>query len=663
MTDKLQSEIDLANERYTQAKSYWSPFYSRCAEELSFVGGEQWRSDLRTQREADGRPVVQLPRIQNFIRQLLSQNRQSKPRVLVSASENSSKEAADIGNGIIRKIEAVSNADSAYDYASEYAVKTGLGFIRVFTDYRHWSSFDQDVYIESIYDPSTVYFDPAARGHLFEDADYVFIETTMSREDYAHRIGSSTKLSELAKLVGFNKATPMGVDSDHIIVLEYIRKEYKKTTVYKYANIATNEVKITTEPTDDFNWVLVNQRTTTRCEILHSLFDGLEFHSTTTFPGEILPVIPVVGEQQFINRVRQLKGVIKDSMDVQRIMNYAASVQLETVDLAPKVPWLVEEGSIEGYEDEWRDANSRNYSYLVYKGKNGVTPPQRMPVDTNIGGITSIKQQADADMQAIFGIFDASLGNASPDNSGVAIQTRVNQSSQSTYIYKDNLFKSIRQVGRVIMDIIPTYYNGRTINIIQADGSDRIVTVNIPETDVFEISIKEGPTNESARQSLNNDLMNLMQAMPQAAPLLADYIIRNSDIPGTDKLVARLQTLLPMEVRQIEAAGKQMSPEELQSAMMQQQQETVQLNAHAAELEQQVAKLTQELEALKADTRLDAIKQQQDYEIKTKQLQLDATKLELDFQLQSQNIRLQTAKIELEAAGIQTDQIQSTKLD
>jgi hypothetical protein len=662
MTDKLQQEIDEANTRYTQAKGYWAPYYARCAEELAFLS-EQWRSDLRNQRESEGRPVVQLPRIQNFIRQLLSQNRQSKPRLLVSASENSSKENADIVNGIIRKTEAVSNADSAYDYASEYAVKTGLGFIRVYTDYRHWSSFDQDVYIESIYDPSTVYFDPASRGHLFEDADYVFIETTMSREDYANRIGSSTKLTELAKLVGFNKATPMGVDSDHIIVLEYIRKVYKKSTVYKYANISTNEVRITTAPVDELNWVLVNQRTTSKCEIRHSLFDGIEFHSTTTFPGEILPVIPVIGEQQFINRVRQLKGVIKDSMDVQRIMNYAASVQLETVDLAPKVPWLVEEGAIEGYENEWREANSRNYSYLVYKARNGVQPPQRMPVDTNITGITSIKQQADADMQAIFGIFDASLGNASPDNSGVAIQTRVNQSSQSTYIYKDNLFKSIRQVGRIISDIIPTFYNGRTINIIQADGTDQTVTVNIPDTDVFEISIKEGPTNESARQSLNADLMQLVTAMPQAAPLLADYIIRNSDIPGTDRLVARLQTLLPVEVRQIESAGENMKPEELQALMMQQQQEAQQLNAHAAELEQTVAKLTQEIQALKSDNRLDAERQRQDYEIKSKQLQLDATKLELDFQLQSQNIRLQTAKLELEASGVKTDQIQPTNLE
>lgn len=656
------TDIDLANTRYTQAKGYWSPYYARCAEELAFVGGEQWRSDLRNQRESDGRPVVQLPRIQNFIRQLLSQNRQSRPRVMVSASENSSKENADIGNGIIRKIEAVSNADSAYDYASEYAVKTGIGYLRVFSDYRHWSSFEQDVYIESIYDPSTVYFDPAARGHLFEDADYVFVETIMSREDYATRIGSSTKLSELSKLVGFNKASPFGVDADHLVVLEYIRKEHRKTNVYKYANISTNEVKISDKPIDDFNWVLVNQRTTTRCEILHSLFDGLEFHATTVIPGEILPIIPVIGEQQFVNRVRQLKGVIKDSMDVQRIMNYAASVQLETVDLAPKVPWLVEEGAIEGYENEWRDANSRNYSYLVYKARNGVAPPQRMPVDTNIQGITSIKTQADADMQAIFGIFDASLGNATPDNSGVAIQARVNQSSQSTYIYKDNLFKSIRQVGKVIMDIIPAYYNGRTINIIQADGTDKTVTVNIPDTDVFEISIKEGPTNESARQTLNADLMNLMQAMPSAAPLLADYIIRNSDIPGTDRLVARLQTLLPIEVRQIEAAGSNMTPEDLQSAMMKQQQEAQQLNAHAAELEQQVAKLSAELEALRADNSLDAIKQQQDYDIKSKQLQLDAAKLELDFQLQSQSLRLQTAKIEMEAAGINTDSVEHANL-
>lgn len=656
--------IDEANNRYTQAKGYWSPFFARCAEEKNFLHGDQWRPDLRQQRESDGRPVMQLPRIQNFVRQLHAQNRQSKPNIIVSANDSSSKEDADIVNGIIRKIEAQCSADIAYDHASESAIKIGIGALRIYTDYSYPTSFDQDIKIEAIYDESAVLFDPAARDPLFEDSEYVFIESVMRRDQYARQIGESTKLSNLAKIVGFTSSSPLAVDEEHIVILEYYRKVHKSTTIYKYSNIITGENVITNEKSDDTNLVLVNSRTSSTCKIMHSLFDGLEFHNTTELPGTIIPVIPVLGEMQYINKVRQLKGVIRDSMDVQRVINYTASVQLEVVDLAPKVPWLVEEGTIDGYETEWRDANMRNYSYLVYKNKNGAPPPTRMPIATDITSIANIKNQSQDDMQAIFGIFDAALGDAGPEQSGVAIQTRINQTNQSTYIYKDNMMRSIRQTGRVIADMIPEYYNGRQIVIPNIDGSDKKVQVDLDPLASFEISIKSGPTNESARQSLNADLMQLVTAMPQVAPLVSDYIIKNSDLPGTEKLVARLQTLLPPEIRQIESGdAENMSPDEMNSKMMQGVQENAALNAHSQEVEQQNAQLQQELEALKVDKSFEQQKLMMEMELKKQQLQLDATKLQLDFELASETLRLQAAKLAVETTtGMETDAIQSPNL-
>jgi len=280
-----QDLVDQANDRYARAKSYWQPFFAKSAEEKAFLHGDQWRPDLRQMREADGRPVVQLPRIQNFIRQLQAQNRQSKPSIVVSANDSSSKEDADIVSGIIRKVEANSSADYAYDHASESAIQTGLGVLRVYTDYSYPTSFDQDIKVEAIYDSATVLFDPASHDHLFEDCEYVFIESIMSREDYARTIGKSTKLSDLSKIVGFTKASPMVIDEERITIVEYYRRVHSKKTLYKYTHIITGEDIVTDSKTDDPNLVLVNQRTTSDCKIEHSLFDGLELHNTTELPA------------------------------------------------------------------------------------------------------------------------------------------------------------------------------------------------------------------------------------------------------------------------------------------------------------------------------------------------------------------------------------------
>jgi hypothetical protein len=71
-------------------------------------------------------------------------------------------EAAQIYEGIIRHIEYVSNAQQAYANATYCQVMGGIGYWRVLVDYMHDDTFDQEIYIKRIADPTQVYLDP---GH------------------------------------------------------------------------------------------------------------------------------------------------------------------------------------------------------------------------------------------------------------------------------------------------------------------------------------------------------------------------------------------------------------------------------------------------------------------------------------------------------------------
>jgi hypothetical protein len=53
--------------------------------------------------------------------------------------------------------------------------------------------------------------------------------------------------------------------------------------------------------------------------------------------------------------VRQLK-------DPQQMYNFWRTSETEFVALAPKAPWLMAEGQDEGFEEEWNNANVKNYS-------------------------------------------------------------------------------------------------------------------------------------------------------------------------------------------------------------------------------------------------------------------------------------------------------------
>ena len=71
-----------------------------------------------------------------------------------------------------------SDADVAYDTAIEHAVGQGFGFWRINTRYSCDDAFDQDIVIERIANPFTVYGDPNSTAADSSDWNVAFIVTS-----------------------------------------------------------------------------------------------------------------------------------------------------------------------------------------------------------------------------------------------------------------------------------------------------------------------------------------------------------------------------------------------------------------------------------------------------------------------------------------------------
>jgi hypothetical protein len=133
--------------------------------------------------------------------------------------------------------------------------------------------------------------------------------------------------------------------------------------------------------------------------------------------------------------------------------------------------------AFENLENYWNAANVKNFAYLPYNGKdddgNPIPPPQRSPppemAQAYVQGMTLARQ----DLMDVTGQFQAELGMPSNERSGKAIDARQRQGDNATYHYIDNQAKGIRQIGRILIDLIPKVYNTtRVIRILAEDGSD-----------------------------------------------------------------------------------------------------------------------------------------------------------------------------------------------
>src|SRR5512137_1051656 len=149
--DEAKQFLKLANDADTMNRQ-------EALEDLKFVNGDQWPVELQNSRNLESRPVLTINKLDTYCRQVTNQQRQQRPRIKVHAM-NTNKDAAEaeVIQGIIRHIEVNSNADYAYDNAFDYAVRMGWGFIRINTNYVSEDSFDQEIYIDPVDNPFTVY--------------------------------------------------------------------------------------------------------------------------------------------------------------------------------------------------------------------------------------------------------------------------------------------------------------------------------------------------------------------------------------------------------------------------------------------------------------------------------------------------------------------------
>lgn len=116
--------------------------------DLKFLAGDHWPSDIRAAREAQGRPIITVNRLPQFVRQVTGDMRQSRPAIKVSPiDDDGDPKIATIYNGIVRHIERISKADMVYTMAFQGAVSCGIGHFRVTTEYCPDSVTEQDIKI------------------------------------------------------------------------------------------------------------------------------------------------------------------------------------------------------------------------------------------------------------------------------------------------------------------------------------------------------------------------------------------------------------------------------------------------------------------------------------------------------------------------------------
>lgn len=548
-------------------ESYWDDDKDNrddALEDLKFQAGDQWPDKVRKQRESDGRPVLMVNRIGQFIKRVSGTLRKTHPAIEpIPVDDQSDPILADIYAGLIRQIEYQSGASAAYAWGGQCAIACGIGHWRIDTKYTD-GSFDQEICIKRIVDPLAVIWDGASEIDR-SDAMECFVTEWVTEQEFKRRFPKANVKhpSDFPVSGEGDFSLYWRSDSRIRIASQWFKSPVKRTIgmtaggqvfdITKMSNIGIQTLGITRErEIEDF-------------EIKHRAISGDDFLTDMEdWAGRHIPIVPVIGEEIAFDGRTVRHGVVRWAKDPQRLYNYWRSAAAEAIALAPKAPFLVPYKSIEGLEKFWNKANTANLPYLPYNPLDGF--PQHVPQRAQGAQPPSAMWQeaavASDDMKATTGIYDAALGNRSNETSGVAIEQRQEETDTGTFVYFDNFNQAIRRTGQILVDLIPKIYDGeRVARIIGKSGEEEFVPINKVVMDLdgpvlvndittakFDVRIKTGANYANAKEEARAELGALLQAAPQLMGVIGDLYVETLDFEGAKKIAERLKKTIPPQI-------------------------------------------------------------------------------------------------------------------
>jgi hypothetical protein len=400
-----------------------------------------------------------------------------------------SKKQALYRQGVMRQIEIDSVAPAARIWALDRALRSGRAYYRLLIDYNNDGDFERDIQVKRILDQDSVFLDHNIEVPTGEDAEWATIKAWLTRRQYLRDYGDG-KLATAANFEGFSSDAydkdwvDGNGESAKILVAEHYRAHYDRKTLIQ---LSDGRAVLQDDLDRKDRSLKQDEREIYQRRIVWYKVNATEILEQRDIPGPYIPIVMLIGEEEFVNGKHIYKGLVRDAKDPARSYNYMRSKQVEAIGLAPVSPWVLAEGQDKNYKEQWRTANTRAWDALRYTpvtfGGELAPPPTRNVVEPAIQAITLAAHEARQDVKDITGFGDPGLGHGNPnEKSGKAIIALQRQSELGSSNYIDNLQRAMTYEAKIMNAWLKFVYRekGRILRIIDEEDQSSSIMLGQP---------------------------------------------------------------------------------------------------------------------------------------------------------------------------------------
>lgn len=598
---RLQEVHTRAVERFDLAYSAQRDMRQQCVRDrrFVFVPGAQFEGDLGDQFA--NRPRFEINKVHQAVIRIFSEYRNNRVTVdFRPDDEGTNEDTADFLDGLYRADEQDSGAQEAYDTAFEEGVAGGMGAWRLVNCYEDEEDEDSDrrrIRIEPIPDAdNSVFFDADAKRYDKSDAGHAFVICGMQDAAYEDLAGETPGAARRdwqdrrKKLDGkgqgvtsFDRVERMGAFDWFAPDVTYIAEYYEKETVSVPVNFyvsATGDEEEKLRPKDfekaedfeaaeqrlkDQGFTLARVKKIKTCKVHKYIIDGARVVEDCGYiAGKHIPIVPYYAKRLYVDNIERIMGHIRLAVDLQRLYNMLCSLLAEIAVQSPvEKPILTPEETL-GHEEMWALDGIKRYPYLHVnkitdsQGAETVRQIQYTKAPAIPPGLAALLQLIGLDLKEVLNS-EGDQQQVVSNISAKAVELIQNRLDMQSFIYTDNLKKSMKRSGEVWLSMARDLYDedDRPMRVVNVDGTDEIKKlrqptkaddestgyVNDPAAGKFKVTADVGPSFTTKRDGTVRAITGMMQFVedPADKSVLAGVAIQNLEGEGLQDVKAHFR--------------------------------------------------------------------------------------------------------------------------
>lgn len=647
VTKTAGEQLARIKKNVSTAYMYFNDNYKRYREFRKYVFKESINEQQRAVLQQLNRPVVEFNILEAYISRLLGEFSQHEPGIEVSPAEGIPVDQAvlDVVEGHLRHILHDANKNNFSYEIYKDLLSGGFSVAKVWTDYASPMSFNQQIYLARVFDPTMCGFDPMARASHKGDGQYSFEIYPMLEEDFIREFPSAeVRNSGYSRdIEGFNWTYKDVQGQKIILVADYYEKKRKKVKIVKLANgrvmTEKNYAKLeeywAAEQFIEQIPVVVGAPRMTELETIcrYKLIEDqvLEYNETdySYLPHVFVDGNSILLTQGTANTTYQMtRPYVFHAKGIQDMMNYSGQTICNSMENLIQHKYIIKKEAIpqeQDYVDALTDIQRAGTIVVNAFNENNPDQPipepimnvQNVPLPPEVMASFQVTGQL---TQAILGSFVSNQNKDNQNLSGKAVIESASADNAAAMPYVVGYLAGLNQIGNICTDLMPKYLIGKRVIPVENKAGDKdYQEINSPgktmiayDEKAIKVNIDAGVNFQVQKTVAMQQILGLMQASeefssfmnsPSGLPILLD----NIQCYGADRLKeASKEWMQQQQQQQQQAMQMQQQQQQMDPAFIRAQAEMmkVQQQKEQDQVENQIAIAKMSIEKELADAKI-----------------------------------------------------------